>query len=157
MARIDLTGFEAALAEMRKRGEQSDAVAQAILDTGAAAAVESWRETITRLGLVKTGAMRDSIAATAPKTDGGILYREITAKGTDEKGVRNGEKAFILHYGTSRIKRSYWWDTAEQDAAPKVTAAMAAAWKTYTETGNVPAVAAGVFKSTSGRGRSRRK
>lgn len=157
MARIDLTGFEAALAEMRKRGEQSGPVAQAILDAGAAAAVESWRETITRLGLVKTGAMRDSIAATAPKTTGGILYREITAKGTDRNGTRNGAKAFILHYGKSTAKGNHWWDTAESDAAPKVTAAMTAAWNTYKETGNVPAVAAGVFKSTSGRGRTRRK
>lgn len=157
MARIDLTGFEDALAEMRKRGEQSGPVALALLGVGAAAAVESWRETITRLGLVDTGAMRDSIAPSAPKDNGGILYREITAKGTDAKGTRNGEKAFILHYGTSRIKASYWWDTAERDAEPKVTAAMTAAWNSYTETGDVPAAAAeGVFTSTAGRRRRSR-
>lgn len=159
MARLDSSGFEAALAEMRKRGEQSGAVARAILSTGAASAVGSWPETITRLGLVDTGALRDSIAASAVKDNGGTLSRDITAKGTDGKGVRNREKAFILHYGTSRIKGSYWWDTAERDAEPKVAAAMTAAWNEYTQTGNVPASAAeGVFKSTSGgRKRSRKK
>ena len=135
MARIDISGFEAALADMRRRGEASGPVARAILDAGAAAAVESWKETISRLGLVKTGDMRDSIAATDVKTDGsGVLYREVTAKGVDRHGVRNGEKAFILHYGTSRIKASYWWDTAEKDAAPRVADAMTAAWEEHTQT-----------------------
>lgn len=156
MARIDLSGFEGALAEMRRRGEQSGPVAMAILDAGAAAAVESWRETITRLGLVKTGAMRDSIAATAPKSGDGILSREITAKGTDTKGTRNGAKAFMLHYGKSTAKGNHWWDTAEKDAEPRVTAAMAAAWNTYTQTGEVPAAAAGGSKSAGGRRRSRK-
>lgn len=132
MARLDVSGFETALADMRRRGEQAGPAARAVLDAGAAAAVESWRETITRLGLVDTGALRDSIGPTAQKDSGGMLYREITARGTDAKGTRNAEKAFILHYGTSRIKGSYWWDTAEKEAEPRVTAAMTAAWNEYT-------------------------
>ena len=155
MARIDFSGIPEVLADLRRRQEAAGPVAAAILDAGAAAAVSSWRETITRLGMVKTGAMRDSISAKAGKDE---MSREITAKGKDEKGVRNGQKAFILHYGTSRITASYWWTTAEQEAEPKVTAAMKRIWDTYNATGSIPQASAGdVFVSTSGGRRSHKK
>lgn len=136
MAKIDFTGAPELLAELRRRGETAGPVAAAMLDAGAGAAVASWKETITRLGLVKTGAMRDSITAKPGK--GGEMSREITAAGRDAKGVRNGEKAFILHYGTSRIRASYWWSMAEQDADPKVIAAMRAIWDAWNASGEIP-------------------
>lgn len=132
MATFDFSGMPEILAELRRRGEEGEAVGQAMLDAGAAAAVASWRNTITRLGLVKTGAMRDSIAPT-----GRGSYREITAKGKDQKGVRNGQKAFVLHYGTSRITATYWWDEAYHEAEPLVNAAMRRVWDIYVQTGEI--------------------
>lgn len=133
MATFDFSGMPEILAELRKRGEEGEAVGQAMLDAGAAAAVESWRKTIDRLGLVDTGALRDSIAPTEHRGS----YREITAKGKDAHGVRNGQKAFVLHYGTSRIRASYWWDTAYSEAEPLVFAAMRRVWDIYVQTGEI--------------------
>ena len=135
MASLDISGIPEVLAEMRKLGEDTGPVAQAMLDAGAAVAVESWKETCTRFGLVKTGAMRDSIGVTTKSA--GMLYREITAIGKDARGVRNGAKAFMLHYGTSRFTATYWWDRAEQEAEPKVNAAMKAVWDHYRQTGEI--------------------
>ena len=133
MATFDFSGMPEILAELRKRGEEGEAVGQAMLDAGAATAVASWKNTITRLGLVKTGAMRDSIAA----TDYRGSYREITAKGKDRNGVRNGAKAFMIHYGTSRITGNHWWDEAYHEAEPLVNAAMRRVWDIYNETGEI--------------------
>lgn len=132
MAVFDFSGMPEILRELRKRGEEGEAVGQAMLDAGAAAAVTSWQSTIDRLGLVKTGAMRDSIAPT-----GRGSYREITAKGKDKNGVRNGAKAFMLHYGTSRIQATYWWDEAYHEAEPLVNAAMRRVWDIYNQTGEI--------------------
>ena len=129
MATIDFSGIPEILAELRRRGEGAEDVAQAMLNAGAAAAIDSWRKTVDRLGLVKTGAMRESIGVT--KASRRSRYREITANGKDKRGVRNAEKAFILHYGTSRIEPTYWWDTAEQEAEPLVMAAMKSVWEKW--------------------------
>ena len=147
MATFDFSGMPEILAELRKRGEEGEAVGQAMLNAGAAAAVASWRETITRLGLVKTGALRDSIAPTERRGS----YREITAKGKDAHGVRNGQKAFVLHYGTSRIRASYWWDTAHREAEPLVFAAMRRVWDTYVLTGEIIATGGAGGKRKRGR------
>lgn len=133
MATFDFSGMPEILAELRKRGEEGERVGQAMLDAGAAAAVASWQRTIDRLGLVNTGDLRDSIAP----TDYRGSYREITAKGKDRRGVRNGQKAFVLHYGTSRIRATYWWDTAYHEAEPQVNAAMRRVWDIYVQTGEI--------------------
>ena len=141
MATIDLSGFPEVVAELRRRGEGAEDVAQAMLDAGAAAAIDSWRRTIDRLGLIKTGAMRESIGVT--KASRRSRYREITALGRDGHGVRNGEKAFVLHYGTSRIKPTYWWDTAWEEAEPLATAAMRSVWEKWKAGQGLPSDTAG--------------
>ena len=73
-----------------------------MLDAGAEAAIEDWKEGIESAGHVDTGAMRDSVGI-APGTEKG-LKREIYPQGTDRKGVRNAEKAYIQHYGRKSKK-----------------------------------------------------
>ena len=141
MATFDFSGMPEILAELRKRSEETEQVAQAMLNAGAAAAVASWRETITEMKLWKSGDMRDSIAPTSKSA--GLSYREITAQGKDRRGVRNGAKAFMLHYGTSRIPATYWWDKAAQRAEPLVMAEMRRVWDIYVTTGEIIATGGG--------------
>ena len=149
MATFDFSGMPEILAELRKRGEDTGQVAQAMLDAGAAAAVASWRETIDQMGLVRTGALRDSITVTSKSA--GLSYREITAKGKDKRGVRNGAKAFMLHYGTSRIPATHWWDKAYDNAEPLVMAAMRRVWDIYEETGEIITTGGGSGKARKSR------
>lgn len=49
-----------------------------------------------------TGDLEESIRSTGAKTNQYGCFAAVTAKGKDQKGVRNGEKLAYLHYGTSR-------------------------------------------------------
>lgn len=79
-----------------------------MLDAGAEAAVQEWKDGIVRSKHVDKGDMLESVGV-APETKTG-RKREIYPLGTDRKGVRNAEKAFVLNYGrgngtTKRKKR----------------------------------------------------
>ena len=158
MARLDSTGAEAVIKQMRRLGQQAGPVAAAVLAAGAVEVRDAWRETIRARGYVDTGAMLRSISFPArPKDNGGILSTEIAPKGKDASGTRNAEKAFILHYGTSRIPASYWVDEAEQAAEPRANARMTAVWDEYMRTGTVPAVDTTDIYTASGKGKRRKK
>lgn len=78
-----------------------------MLDAGAEAAVQEWKDGIVRSKHVDKGDMLESVGV-APETKTG-RKREIYPLGTDRKGVRNAEKAFVLNYGrgngTSKRKK----------------------------------------------------
>ena len=76
-----------------------------------------------------TGAMIESIGYARPTA--GIESAksiDIYPQGVDGKGVRNAEKAFILHYGTSKIPGSRWVDDADRYSEETAPEAMAAVW-----------------------------
>jgi hypothetical protein len=79
-----------------------------MLDAGAEAAVQDWKEGITAHKHVDTGDMLNSVGV-APETRSG-KKREIYPLGTDRKGVRNAEKAYVINYGRSKgsSKRKKW-------------------------------------------------
>lgn len=83
-------------------------IPEKMLDAGAEAAVQEWKDGIVRSKHVDKGDMLASVGV-APETKTG-RKREIYPLGTDRKGVRNAEKAFVLNYGrgngtTKRKKR----------------------------------------------------
>lgn len=71
-----------------------------MLDAGAEAAAQDWKDGITAHKHVDTGDMLNSVGV-APETRTG-RKREIYPLGTDRKGVRNAEKAFVINYGRSK-------------------------------------------------------
>ena len=156
MARIDTTGADAVIKQLYKAGQQSGPVAEAMVQAGAVKVREAWRASAERHGHRDTGAMIASISFPAsPSNDGGIVSQTIAPKGKDSKGVRNGEKAFVLNYGTSRIRGSHWVQEAEQEAAPAVAEAMGTIWNSWGQTGSIPVV--DVKDPLSGTGGGRRK
>lgn len=124
MAKLSSSGADGMMDELRRldaavRGP----VMQQMLDAGAEEVKKAWQATADRYGYRDSGEMIASIAPAKGRDSD--IYREIYPQGKDSRtGVRNAEKAFLLHYGTSRIKASYWVDEAEAEAEGPMEAAM---------------------------------
>jgi len=131
MANLHGTGFDDVISQMRRLGEDAGDTCQRMLDAGAEAVREAWTATADAHGFVDTGDMIASITVAQSKRDPGAPVREIFPQGKDRKGVRNAEKAYILHYGTSKIAASYWVDEAEAAAEEPMATAMAAVWDDF--------------------------
>lgn len=114
MATLETDGIKKLVDELKSAGDDVEELAGEMLEAGAEATVREWKEGIETAGHVDTGAMRDAVKATGRKSK---LERVIYPTGKDEKGVRNAEKAFVLHYGTSGKLGDRFVDKIEEEAA----------------------------------------
>ncbi len=144
MARFDVSGLDELLADMKRQGELAGQVADKMLMAAAEEVKEAWRDEAKRRDFHDVGDMIESIGfAGKPKTAKDIRIIEIYPQGKDKKGVRNAEKAFVLHYGRkgSGKKRrkgkkfsgpgipvTHWVDSAEEKAGPRTLAVMERIW-----------------------------
>ena len=132
MARFEMKGLDELVRAMQAKGQESGEVAQRMLMAGAEAVRAAWQHAAEAHDLRDTGAMIASIGyARAPKKAGDILSIDIYPQGTDGKGVRNATKAFVLHYGTSRIPATRWVDDADAESGETVMPAMQAVWDAF--------------------------
>lgn len=130
MARFDTSGFADLIKEMKDLGELSGEVADDMLLAGAEEVKAAWKQSAEEHELRDTGDMIDSIGyARKPKSINGIREIDIYPQGTDRKGVRNAEKAFILHYGTSSVEATEWVDRADELSAEPAERAMRKIWE----------------------------
>ena len=67
------------------------------------------------------------------KKIGDVSAKEIYPQGKDRKGVRNAEKAFILHYGKSGQAPTRFVDAVEEAAEDKAVSAMENVFNNYLE------------------------
>ena len=130
MANFDTSGLDDLINEMQRLGQNEGPVVDEMLDAGAAIIRDRWKDSAKEHGHIDTGAMVDSVDFTV-KGKARALYRDIYPQGKDSKGVRNAEKAFILHYGKHNMPGSYWVDDAELKAGPEVTAECQAIWDRF--------------------------
>lgn len=121
MARMNSSGVAELAQDLRQLGKDIPQVEEEMLDAGAQAIVEEWKDGIEKAGHVDSGDMRDSVRATRKKK---TRSRDIYPKGKDRKGVRNAEKAFVLHYGKSSKPGDRFVDQIEEAAEPRATAKM---------------------------------
>ena len=132
MARFDMSGLDDIIRDMERLGQASGQVADEMLIKGAECVREAWRRSAEEHGHRDTGAMIESINYARPTSGAGSAKSiDIYPQGVDGKGVRNAEKAFILHYGTSRIPGSCWVDDADRYSEETAPQAMAAVWDEY--------------------------
>lgn len=143
MARFRVDGLDSLIDMMRKYDQTSGAIAEDVLMAGAGAVRDAWRRAADEKDHRVTGDMINSIGfPRSPKDIGGILTIDIYPQGKDSKGIRNAEKAFILHYGSSKLPGSRWVDLADQYSEEMAPAAMQAVFDDYIENGQVPGAAA---------------
>ena len=137
MAQFSTDGIDRIAAEMAWMGEAAGEVADEMLLAGAEEVKRAWKETAERHGYRETGDMIESIRADkAPKSDANDVRRiNVYPRGEDRKGVRNAEKAYVLHYGTSKIHGSHWVDEADQDAGPMVQDVFEKIWDRHLKGG----------------------
>ena len=137
MAQFSTDGIDSIAEEMAWMGEAAGEIADEMLLAGAEEVKRAWQETAERHGYRETGDMIESIRADkAPKSDANDVRRiSVYPRGEDRKGVRNAEKAFLLHYGTSKIHGSHWVDEADQDAGHMVQDVFEKIWDRHLKGG----------------------
>lgn len=129
MARFDTSGLDELIADMMRHGQHTGPVAEEMVNAAVEEIAAAWKESAEAHGLRDTGAMIDSIGSPEPiQNIGGALARDVYPQGKDAKGVRNAEKAFIQHYGTSRIRPTYWIDDADEASESAVQERLEAIW-----------------------------
>ena len=151
MARFSTSGLDKLVDDVTRLGLGVSEVADEMLLAGAAEVKKSWQRTAERHGFEASGEMIDSIGfARRPTNVRDIKSIDIYPQGKGADGVRHAEKAFILHYGTSRkeprrrrkekkfpgngIPPTHWVDEAEQLAADPVQEAMERVFDEYLKT-----------------------
>ena len=132
MARFDVSGLDETIEDMKRMGQMSGEVADSMLRAGAEEVRIAWRQSAEEHRHRDTGDLIAAIGyARKPKEVGSIRSIDIYPQGKDRKGIRNAEKAFILHYGTRRIKGSRWVDDADRKSEETVVPAMIRVWEKF--------------------------
>lgn len=135
MGKLTWSGLDEIYKEMARAGEQCGEIAQEMLRVGGEKCVEAWRIAIGTAGHRPpgesgraTGEMEKSVGVKF-KTKDGKRVAEIYPLGKDRHGVRNAEKAFILHYGRSNLKGDHFVDEADRLSEENAVPAMIEIWE----------------------------
>lgn len=132
MARFDVSGLDETIEEMKRLGQMTGQTADAMLMAGADEVRKAWRQSAEEHRHRDTGDMIASIGfARKPKDVGSIRSIDIYPQGKDKRNIRNAEKAFILHYGTTKIRGSRWVDDADKISEQTVVPAMIRVWEQF--------------------------
>lgn len=127
MGSFDMSGVDEMIKAFSELGESADEIEDEMLMAGAEEEKKAQIQSAEKHKLRDSGDMIKSIGyAKKPKTAEGLRQIDIYPQGKDKKGVRNAEKGFIHHYGTSVIKATHWVDEADEAAAEPVQKAMEA-------------------------------
>lgn len=140
MAKFAVNGIDELAAELMEMGQLDNwELVSDMLEAGAEVVADEWKKGIksaVKANGRSTGDMERSVApAKGIKTTGGVSVKEIYPQGKDSKGVRNAEKAFILHYGKSKANQppTRFVDAVEDAAEDKAVSAMEDVFNNYLE------------------------
>ena len=132
MARFDVSGLDETIEEMKRLGQMTGHTADAMLMAGAEEVRKAWKRSAEEHRHRDTGDMIASIGfPRTPKDVGSIPSTDIYPQGKDKRNIRNAEKAFILHYGTTKIRGSRWVDDADKISEQTVVPAMIRVWEQF--------------------------
>lgn len=127
MAKLVMNGIDELAAELKKLGQLgNDALVEEMLEAGAEVVVDEWKKGIKSAVKTKrsTGELEASVEASGIERVNDGSAKTIYPAGKDSKGVRNAEKAFILHYGKSGQPATLFVDDVENKAEDKAADAM---------------------------------
>ena len=124
MARMEFSGVEEVMNQLFAESERLERKATEMLGEAGQVVVKAWQDAIEDHGHVDTGDMKNSVRASAVKKTGEAYTSSIYPHGRDRKKQSNAEKAFVLHYGTSRIRGDHFVDDAEERASEAAERAM---------------------------------
>lgn len=132
MAQLEVTGLEEFMKKLEKLSDQAkvEEIAKKAVDAAQPINESSMRSAIAAVehGPYATGSVSGSIQSTPAKVNSYGAYAVARPTGRDAKGVRNGEKAAYLQYGTPKEGRKKlqprpWRESAVHKAeAPCISA-----------------------------------
>ena len=135
MAYLKWAGLDDVYKEMQRAEETTGEIAEKMLEAGGKECVKAWKIAIGMHGHSgkgisgrATGEMADSVGIKFVKKNG-KRCAEIYPLGKDSRGVRNAEKAFILHYGRSNMQGDHFVDDANEIAEAEAVPAMVEIWE----------------------------
>lgn len=128
MARMEFSGVEEVMNQLFAESDRLERKATEMLGEAGHVVVKAWQDAIEDHGHVDTGDMKNSVRASAVKKTGEAYTSSIYPHGRDRKKQSNAEKAFVLHYGTSRIRGDHFVDDAEERASEAAERAMEEIW-----------------------------
>lgn len=128
MARMEFSGTEEMMDALFAESERLERKATEMLAEAGKVVVKAWQDVIEEHGHVDTGDMKNSVRASKIKKNGDAYTSSIYPHGRDRKKQSNAEKAFVLHYGSSKIKGDHFVDDAEERAEDAAEAAMEEIW-----------------------------
>ena len=148
LARFSTEGLDELFADLTRYDQMSGPTADKMLLAGAEAVKQSWREEAERRTFRDTRSMINQIGFPKAVTRASdIASIDIYPQGTDKRGTRNAEKAFILHWGTDSagskkrrtkkklpgpgIPRTLWVDVADKAAGPRVIEVYTRIWDEF--------------------------
>lgn len=131
MAKFEINGVDRIIDELGRMDALTGPMAEEMVDAGARVLVDTWKDVIRSRGHVDTGDMIRSVKAKKPAGSSEVVAREVYPLGKDAKGVRNAEKAFILHYGWKSRQGDHFVDQVEADANEPAVSAMEAVMDKY--------------------------
>lgn len=130
MATVKISGLDELQSKLSQLSKDVELeLADEMLDAGAEIAIRVWQDTIKAYDYIDTGDMHDSVGVTNQTKKGSI--REIYPLGKDNKGVRNAEKAFYLHYGKTTMLGSRFVDYIDDTVSKEATKAMEKVYSDY--------------------------
>lgn len=137
MARMRVEGMDAVIEDMIRMGQQVGPVADKMLMAGAEVAKEAWKHSIQKHDLIDKHDMIKSVGfPRQPKTVNDVRSIDVYPQGKDRKGIRNAEKAFVLHYGRNNMDPTYFVDEAERESNEAAEKVMTDIWNDFIEKGS---------------------
>ena len=139
MAKCYTSGIDELAAELKKLGQlDNDKLVGEMLEAGADVVIDEWKEGIKKAVKNKrgrsTGELLESVTTKKGiQKLGDASCKTIYPAGKDSKGVRNAEKAFILHYGKSGQAATLFVDDVEAAAEDNAVDAMEQVFNDYLE------------------------
>lgn len=135
MARMEFSGTQELMDELFAESERLERKATEMLGEAGKVVVDAWKQAITEAGHAPpgksrraTGDLLNSVRASAVKKNGDAYTTSIYPHGRDRKRQRMADIAFVLHYGTSKIKGDHFVDDAEAKADEAAQAVMEQVW-----------------------------
>ena len=151
MARFQSVNVDEMARELMRLGQVTGTMAREMVNEGAGIIADTWKNVIREMPHVDKGDMLNSVQADEPRQSGGAIVTEIYPRGKDRKGVRNAEKAYLLHSGwkagkpargkkgakakgrKGAYKGDHFVDTVEKECAEAVDYAMESVVDRYTK------------------------
>lgn len=133
MPELKYDGIKDVIKEMVALGERTGEGAHRMLHVAAERMKFEWIEMIDRYKFIASGEMREKVGyPRKPKEVEDVLSIDVYPQGKDSKtGVRNAEKAFILHYGRSNMNATHFVDHIVSSSSDEIEQLMIQAWRDF--------------------------